>query len=302
MDAELQGGLDRAVAAVWTVFGARRLSNAPEVCLCPVCMNPATRDRLRGAPARGLPEDLVQAYSNSAHGVPNDTDDLVTLLPRYLEMIAADMDVDDIGVGTELLRFGDAHRADPALFAGARRVALDGWMRAYVAACCGSDEVASASHALQMLLAGPFEAAPVLAALDAGFDRWPDTVVDLADSLSARRPELDLFAIGYAPPVTRSAVIDWLSGAAMRARLGAIAPGVEHPRKRDAVRSLIEMSGTLVPAMIPDRRGRRGRRRRSLGMAGMRGPDRSPTNLLVDYHLWDARIGRSAGIVQQRGC
>jgi hypothetical protein len=78
------------------------------VCHCPVCMTPETKAKIVATPVRDLPPELIQEYSNSAHGDPTNPDDLNALLPRYLDLIAQDIEVDRNSVGADLKRFGDA--------------------------------------------------------------------------------------------------------------------------------------------------------------------------------------------------
>jgi hypothetical protein len=78
------------------------------VCHCPVCMTPETKATIVATPVRNLPPELICEYSNSAHGDPTDPDDLNALLPRYLDLIAQDIEVDWNSVGADLKRFGDA--------------------------------------------------------------------------------------------------------------------------------------------------------------------------------------------------
>lgn len=79
-----------------------------QVCHCPVCMSDEVRQRMVATPVRALPSELVREYTNSAHGDTTDPDDLNALLPRYLDLIAQDIEVDWNAVGADLKRFGDA--------------------------------------------------------------------------------------------------------------------------------------------------------------------------------------------------
>ena len=86
--------LNAAVEALYASFGEGHVSAQLEVCLCPVCMTEETRQQIIATPSRALTPALIAEYSNSAHGVPRDSDDLRLLLPRYLDLIAQDEMVD----------------------------------------------------------------------------------------------------------------------------------------------------------------------------------------------------------------
>lgn len=78
------------------------------VCHCPVCMSRDTLAQILASPVRDLHPDLICEYSNSAHGDPSDPGDLNAFLPRYLDLIAQDIEVSWNSVGADLKRFGDA--------------------------------------------------------------------------------------------------------------------------------------------------------------------------------------------------
>ncbi len=78
------------------------------VCHCPVCMTHETLAQILASPVQDLHPELIRQYSNSAHGDPTDPADLNALLPRYLDLIAQDIEVDRNSVGADLKRFGDA--------------------------------------------------------------------------------------------------------------------------------------------------------------------------------------------------
>jgi hypothetical protein len=99
------------------------------VCHCPVCMTPKTKAVIVATPVRDLPPDLIREYTNSAHGDPTDPDDLNALLPRYLDLIAQDIEVDWNSVGAELKRFGNARAALPGFPAPGMDPVLDQYAR-----------------------------------------------------------------------------------------------------------------------------------------------------------------------------
>ena len=175
----LRDAVERCHAAI----GRDRVSSALEACLCPVCMTEEVRARIVATPRRAMPIELIREYSNSAHGVPQGTDDLLVLPPRYLELIAEGHDVDHVGIGTELSRLGDALRVEPGLLTAAQRAALDAWMRALVRHvawtdahrrggprdCPWCDGPRTTSYLVPMLACGGWPATDVLAALGEAF-------------------------------------------------------------------------------------------------------------------------------------
>ena len=240
--------LRQAVAGVWDAFGERRVSAVLEVCLCPVCMSEETRARIVATPPRALTASLVREYSNSAHGVPADTDDLKALLPRYLELLASGEEVDYTAVGCELLRFGDAWRQDGTLFSAPERAALDAWMRAFAA------RTQEPAYTLDMLMAGPWGAAEVTAALDALFDAPGTGAASLArfanGLVEGAMPLGGLYAIGHAGLAEREAVARWLGGEGMVARLVSADAAVPE-EERWGILALFDLAGQVRVEMLP---------------------------------------------------
>ncbi len=105
-------GLRSAISALYDLAPAH-VPKTLLVCRCPVCMSEETLARIIATPVRDLAPDLIREYSNSAHGDPTDPDDLNALLPRYLDLIAQDQEVDWNSVGSDLKRFGDARGTLP---------------------------------------------------------------------------------------------------------------------------------------------------------------------------------------------
>lgn len=123
--------LKSAVAQLYNVFDANDALHDLDVCRCPVCVDVAdTYMAMTTVPPKDWPTNLIVQYSNSAHGTPENYDHLRALFPRYLEVIAADDMVDFNGIGTELLRFGDAWRAEAAFFNNAQKDAIAVWFAA----------------------------------------------------------------------------------------------------------------------------------------------------------------------------
>ncbi|MEM6307180.1 MAG: hypothetical protein AAF701_04275, partial [Pseudomonadota bacterium] len=123
-------------------------------------MTEETLLQIVNTPVRQLSTELIIEYSNSAHGVPRNCDDLKAIMPRYLDLIFQDDMVDHTGVGTELLRFGDAIRLNPKwLSADELQVYID-WAQAMLhnliwdAALGGDDMIWTAWCIVESAVAG----------------------------------------------------------------------------------------------------------------------------------------------------
>ncbi|UYV38917.1 hypothetical protein N4R57_07830 [Rhodobacteraceae bacterium D3-12] len=219
MKTPFDGELAQQIAAAYGMVRAS-VSRQLEVCLCPMCMTEEARREIIATPMREMPAALIRDYSNSAHGVPRDLDDLAVFLPRYMELIAAQDEVDDVGVGAELLRFGDARRAG-GFPAEALAQVYDRWARLVVLACgwaeAQGDEEAmlSPQYLFAMLPAGGVPAAVVTGALEALFalpDVGGTAMAQMLNGLghAARRGRLDMFAMRYVPAKEREALAQWL--------------------------------------------------------------------------------------------
>jgi hypothetical protein len=165
------------------------------VCHCPVCMTPETKAVIVATPVRDLPPDLIREYSNSAHGDPVDPDDLNALLPRYLDLIAQDIEVNWTSVGADLKRFGDARGKLPGFPAAGMEGELDRYARLLLLhfgalQATGADPVETPWSLLQTLAIGGWDPATLTGALDELF-ALPDLgrpalvafLTDLAGSL-----------------------------------------------------------------------------------------------------------------------
>jgi hypothetical protein len=144
------------------------------VCHCPVCMTPETKAQIVATPVRDLPPELIREYTNSAHGVPDDPDDLTALLPRYLDLIAQDIEVDWNGVGADLRRFGEARATLPGFPPPAMAQAMDSYADALIGhfgalQAAGADAVQTPWMLVEILITGGWSVATVTAALDALF-------------------------------------------------------------------------------------------------------------------------------------
>lgn len=159
-----------------------RVSRQLEVCGCPVCMDDHTRARIIDTPMREMPADLVREYSNSAHGVPVNLDDLRAFLPRYLELIAAGEAVDYTEVGCELKRFGDARTRHPDLFDASETALLEAFAERLLGAALTQPlqpTPARPVYLAAMLAVGGWAPARLTAMLEAGLadPAAPDTAL-----------------------------------------------------------------------------------------------------------------------------
>lgn len=141
------------------------------VCHCTVCMTHETKAKIVATLVRDLAPELIREYSNSAHGDPVDPDDLNALLPRYLDLIAQDIEVDWNSVGADLKRFGDARGKLPGFPAPGMAEELDRYARLLVlhfGALQGmnADAVETPWMLLEILAIGGWAPATLTGALD----------------------------------------------------------------------------------------------------------------------------------------
>jgi len=245
-EAEPKAALAAAVAEGWRAFGKGRLSRQLEVCTCNVCMTEDDRVAMIRTPVAEMPARLICEYTNAAHLVPENRDDLWALLPRYMELIAAGEAVDHLTIGTELRRFGLARAAGPALSA-AQAAAYAEWARALLAAwpVAPRDYKRDAAllYPMTMLLGGGIameELAPQMDALLADQARlggFADAVI-----WACRRPyELRNYPLKMAPEPTRAAFLRWIRSPLMDERLELLAcePGAPF-ETTEAARLMLE--------------------------------------------------------------
>jgi hypothetical protein len=190
------------------------------VCRCPVCMSGETLAAIIATPVRDLPPELVQEYSNSAHGDPSNPDDLNALLPRYLDLIAQDKEVDWNSVGADLKRFGDARGRLPGFPAPGMEAEMDRYARALVLnfgtlQARDEDLCETPWMLLEILLIGGWPFSTLAAALDDLF-RLPDIgrpalVEFLADvGCSLRDGRIELWALSRYRTEVAADLADWL--------------------------------------------------------------------------------------------
>ena len=107
--------LAAVVEDAYRVFGRYAIAGNLVVCHCDVCMTEKTERQLVATPLRRIPARLMAEYTNSAHGYDEGqiADELRYLLPRYLDLIAADDPPDHFGnICSSLSRLWHAHWRD----------------------------------------------------------------------------------------------------------------------------------------------------------------------------------------------
>lgn len=105
-----QGTLAAIVEDGYRVFARYACAGSFVVCHCPCCMTEEVEAELVRTPLRQISSDLLAEYTNSAHGWNDDMilADMCYLLPRYLELIAADDVPSQLGLAQCLNRLENA--------------------------------------------------------------------------------------------------------------------------------------------------------------------------------------------------
>jgi hypothetical protein len=105
-----QAKLEAIVEDAYRVFSRYPCAGSFVVCHCPSCMTEETEAELVRTPLRAIPSGLLAEYTNSAHGWDDDMilADMLYLLPRYLDLIAADDIPSQLGLAQCLNRLGSA--------------------------------------------------------------------------------------------------------------------------------------------------------------------------------------------------
>lgn len=220
-----QGSEDaESLRAVIDALYARLPAYVPptlSVCLCGVCMTPETLAQIIATPVRDLSPDLIAEYTNSAHAVPQNPDDLRALLPRYLDLMAQGQSVSPHGIGVDLRRFGDGRRAHAMLFDPTTETLLNNAARLMLlqAAAANAQEEGSAPSPLylaEVFLVGGWIPAVVMAALDALFagDHGPKALVQFLTLLGNRFVQkgfFDFYALTEYRGEAIPAICDWLN-------------------------------------------------------------------------------------------
>jgi hypothetical protein len=105
-----QSKLRAVVEDGYRVFSQYTCAGSFVVCHCPCCMTEETEAELVRTPLRVIPSWLLAEYTNSAHGWDDDMilADMLYLLPRYLDLIAADDVPSQLGLAQCLNQLGSA--------------------------------------------------------------------------------------------------------------------------------------------------------------------------------------------------
>jgi len=212
----------QAVSSLYEAFDATQIMPDIFVCTCPVCVDvPDTLKAMQSIAPKDWPVALIVQYSNSAHGIPDNHDHLRAILPRCLEIIAADEMIDFHGVGTELLRFGDAWRQDPAFLNTPQVTALRRWldvMMDHFIWLDGTEDGAihSAEHLVEMFLVADWPLSDLRTLVTSKMDQ-PRFVGGLARWLTHKmigKPlgyAPDIYALQYLPSHKLDAFFEWIN-------------------------------------------------------------------------------------------
>jgi hypothetical protein len=111
MSTSPQSTLAAVVEDAYRVFARYTCAASFVVCHCNVCMTEETEAELVRTPLRQIPSELLAEYTNSAHGWDDDLilADMRYLLPRYLDLMAADDVPSQLGLAQCLNQLGYAH-------------------------------------------------------------------------------------------------------------------------------------------------------------------------------------------------
>jgi hypothetical protein len=103
--------LEAIVEDAYRVFERYTCAGSFVVCHCGSCMTEETEAELVRTPLREIPSGLLAEYTNSAHGWDDDMilADMLYLLPRYLDLIAADDVPSQLGLAQCLNQLAHAH-------------------------------------------------------------------------------------------------------------------------------------------------------------------------------------------------
>jgi len=242
-------------------------------------MTDATRATIIATPVRELSAELICEYTNSAHGVPPNPEDLCALLPRYLELIAEDVAVDANQVGVDLQRFGDGLVEYPDLYTQSQRAALDDWAgwALHAAAERERDGPADSTDRLlgrgttyplfwliEMLICGGWSVSVVTGHVNALFED-PDAgpaalaafVTTMTCELNRRgdRVAPDWYAMARVSDAVRKEVAAWLNGSEFAQRLYEAATSPEpvpgYPDAAELAGQVLTMSGKFDADLFP---------------------------------------------------
>ena len=192
--------LQNLAEEAYALFGRYQLKGLIQVCLCNVCMTREQQRQLSITPLRQIPVELIEEYSNSAHAIPANPDELKYILPRYLELIAQGTCPHDFSWEVCLSRFGEARHIDAsgpgvvrrglalagvraapaAIFSTEEATFLDRFLFAVLDAIVAGEHPAEAEEALVMMgQAGTDISGAVKRILNHPSDRGPDIVSEM---------------------------------------------------------------------------------------------------------------------------
>ncbi|MEO0356947.1 MAG: hypothetical protein AAF386_01395 [Pseudomonadota bacterium] len=241
-------------------------------------MTEATRQKIIATPIRHLSVELIKEYSNSAHDVSGDQDDIKAMLPRYLDLVSKDEEVDYNGMGTELVRFGNVIRTKPNWLTDAEQLAYCDWaqitLKAFVwEVAHDRDPMVYPLELAERFVCGGIQVARVLVWLDElltdpqigqGF------LIHLCDHLTGRAKwksdgpiKRNFYGLEYTDAATIAAWYTWLNSDAWAARLVDLDFGALSPDQAWAATNLIDMAGRFDPnatqpspyRILPDKQG-----------------------------------------------
>ncbi len=190
-------------------------------CLCGLCMTAQSLAQMVATPVREIPADLLRDYIESAHGVPENPDDLRALLPRILDLMVQGTDIAGMGGQTELRRFGDACAVHPALFDPQTQALLNSFAglmlrHIWTAEAGGLPARYSTLTLTETLLVGGWPPAVVTGALDTLFATATGPaastplLIALGDALH-RQGHFGLRTLATDRPEAAPALADWLN-------------------------------------------------------------------------------------------
>lgn len=236
-------GLERLVDRAYETFGVGHVSPGLEVCRCSVCMSEEVRQEIFATPNRLLESRSIREYTNSAHGVPHNLNDLRLLLPRYMELLAQGESICDMESDEALWRFGEARLTRE--FLNEEEGALVGaWGRALMlhdawADATDRDTCAHLWATARLMLSFAFDGAAVLSGIEAAFsapETGPLTVARFAIHLEykpAGETFGDFIRDRCLRPGALDAMIDWIESDRFAAWLDRAAAANIPQRERE---------------------------------------------------------------------
>lgn len=220
------------IAQLYDLIATPRVFRQLHVCECNVCMTPEQRAAIVATPMRDMPIELIREYSNSAHGIMGDADDIRAFLPRYLEWMWRDVAVDYNQVGCELHRFGEAIWADAAFLTAAQSRAYNDCAALMIRhfgrrEAAGEAHVANPFHLIDVFVTGGVRVDGVTGAMEDLFDGplGDKALLLFCQSVTSQMIQrrmsygVDMFGVGYAPVQARRDLAAWLRSARMQLRI-----------------------------------------------------------------------------------